>query len=326
MKIPPTWRFLWALLPLALGYLLAAAAGSGQIPNPSLFLRANLAGLLPLVGIGLAMLVILGIAVHAWGEYQRMESREQAEKLADQDRRRFLQRLDHELKNPLTAIQAGLANLGERPDPETLSSVRAQTLRVSRLVADLRKLADLEVRAIEMADVDLSEILSTVVSLAQENPAAVDRRLTLSLPRAPWPLPHVSGDYDLLLLAVHNLVDNALKFTRPGDTIEVRAFEDGANVVIEIADTGPGIPTDELPFIWQELYRGQGARGVPGSGLGLALVRAILERHGGKADLRSRTAEAMSPIAQGTAARSATGTVFSVRLPVHAASAGAHPS
>ena len=318
MKFTAPWRFLWALLPLALGYLLGAASGAGQIPNPSFYMRANLAGLFPLAGFALAMFVTLGIAVHAWGEYLSMESREKAEEQADQDRRRFLQRLDHELKNPLTAIQAGLANLSERPEPETLSSVRAQTLRVSRLIADLRKLADLEVRRIEKSDVDLSEILTTVIEQAQENPTAVDRRLTLSLPRAPWPLPHVSGDYDLLMLAAHNLVDNALKFTRPGDTIEVRAFEDGANVVVEIADTGPGIPADELPFIWQELYRGKGARGVPGSGLGLALVRAILERHGGKADLRSRTAEAKdAPDAiSGPSGSAASGTVFSIRLPV----------
>lgn len=324
MKPVASWRFLWALLPLALGYLLGAASGAGQIPNPSIYMRANLAGLLPLAGLVVAMLVILGIAVQAWGEYQRMETREKSEEQADQDRRRFLQRLDHELKNPLTAIQAGLANLGDRTDPETLSSVRAQTLRVSRLVADLRKLADLEVRTIEKSDVDLSEILTTVVDLAHENPVGAERRLTLSLPHAPWPLPHVSGDTDLLMLAAHNLVDNAIKFTRPGDTIEVRAFEDGANVVVEIADTGPGIPEDELPFIWQELYRGKGARGVPGSGLGLALVRAIIERHGGKTNLRSRT----SPAGETPPISGRTGTVFSIRLPVNqpAAAAGPEPA
>jgi len=323
MKPLPSWRFLWALLPLALGYLLGAASGAGQLPNPSIYMRANLAGLFPLAGFAVAMLVTLGIAVQAWGEYLRMETREQSEERADQDRRRFLQRLDHELKNPLTAIQAGLANLNERADPDTLSSVHAQTLRVSRLVADLRKLADLEVRTIEKGDVDLSEILTTVVELAQENPTGAQRRLTLSLPRAPWPLPHVSGDYDLLMLAAHNLVDNAIKFTRPGDTIEVRAFEDGANVVLEIADTGPGIPEDELPYIWQELYRGKSARGVPGSGLGLALVRAIVDRHGGKTNLRSRTAQAGLDGTSPTLG--STGTVFSIRLPVNLPAASPAP-
>jgi two-component system OmpR family sensor kinase len=99
---------------------------------------------------------------------------------------------------------------------------------------------------------------------------------------------------------VHNLLDNALKFSRPGDTLELHAFEDGAEIVIEVADTGPGIPEDEQPHVWEELYRGQGGRGIPGSGLGLALVRAIAERHNGRVSLRSRLRQ---------------GTVFTLRLP-----------
>jgi two-component system OmpR family sensor kinase len=107
-----------------------------------------------------------------------------------------------------------------------------------------------------------------------------------------------------LFLALHNLVDNAIKYSRSGDTIEVRAFEDGAAVVIEVADTGQGIPDNELPQIWDELYRGQGARGLPGSGLGLALVRTIVERHGGVVGVRSRQGQ---------------GTVFTMRLPIRSA-------
>ena len=104
----------------------------------------------------------------------------------------------------------------------------------------------------------------------------------------------------MLLLAFHNLVDNAVKFSRAGDRVEVRAAEDGANVLVEVADTGPGIPPDELPHIWEELYRATGARGVPGSGLGLALTQAIIQRHGGSVSARSREGQ---------------GTVFTVRLP-----------
>jgi two-component system OmpR family sensor kinase len=179
--------------------------------------------------------------------------------------------------------------------------VEAQTVRLSRLAADLRKLAELETRDLESTPVEMGPLLQEVLEVAQERPEASQRRLNLSLPQAPWPLPAVQGDQDLLFLAVHNLVDNALKFTAPGDTVEIRAFEDGARVVIEVADTGSGIPESEVLHIWDELYRGQGARGVPGSGLGLALVRAIAERHGGQVSLRSRSGE---------------GSVFSLRLPV----------
>jgi two-component system OmpR family sensor kinase len=221
------------------------------------------------------------------------------------ERRRFLQRLDHELKNPLTAIRAGLANAlndstayGQRL---ALASVEAQVLRISHLAADLRKLGELETRPLELTPVDLAELLQEAVALAQEQSGAESRALSLSLPQVPWPLPEVLGDRDLLFLAVHNLLDNALKFTRPGDAVEVRAFEDRASVVIEVADTGQGIADEEVPRVWEELYRGQGSGGIPGSGLGLALTRAVIERHGGRAGLRSRSGQ---------------GTVVTLRLPL----------
>ncbi|KAB2855248.1 MAG: sensor histidine kinase, partial [Anaerolineae bacterium] len=112
--------------------------------------------------------------------------------------------------------------------------------------------------------------------------------------------PKINGDRDLLFLATFNLLDNAIKYTRPGDTIELRAFESGPMVTIEIADTGPGIAEDELPYVWDELYRGHATRGVEGSGLGLTLVRAIIERHGGQTTIRSRAGQ---------------GTVVAVRVP-----------
>lgn len=301
-----TRHVLLALTPalLGLGGLLLLAGGLS--PNPILFLRADLGTLLGLTGLLTSALVLAGLA--AWDQHQRALSA--AQDRAIRDRRRFLQRLDHELKNPITAIRAGLANLTPGANPEgagdALNSVDAQVKRISRLTADLRKLAELETRPIERAPVDLASVLEQVVDFAQDRAEAEGRRLTLTLPRAPWPLPPVPGDRDLLLLAVHNLVDNALKFTRPGDTIEVRAFEDGAQVVIEVADTGPGIPEADLAHVWEELYRGQSARGVPGSGLGLALVRAIVERHDGQVSLRSRAGQ---------------GTVFTVRLPLKAPAA-----
>jgi K+-sensing histidine kinase KdpD len=84
-------------------------------------------------------------------------------------------------------------------------------------------------------------------------------------------------DRDLLALAVFNLVENALKFTYGKEAVEVRALEDGKAIVIEIADSGPGIPPDELSKIFEELYRGANARGIEGSGLGLALAQRIVE-------------------------------------------------
>jgi signal transduction histidine kinase len=220
------------------------------------------------------------------------------------ERHEFLRRLDHELKNPLMAMRAGLANLNgtelDSPQHEIIDSVETQTLRLSRLLADLRKLAELEIRPLDCAPVELSELLQEVVMVSQERPDADERHITLTLPQAPWPLPPVPGDHDLLFVLFHNLLDNAIKFTQPGNKIELRAFEDGSSVVVEVADTGPGIPEEEVPLVWDELYRGENARGVPGSGIGLALVRAITERHAGWVSVRSRLGQ---------------GTVFTIHLP-----------
>lgn len=281
---------------LALYFFLSYDASHDHI----VYLRADLGVLSLILGLGLTALAMLIFGLLDWAEQTRQETITSAA----EERRRFLRRLDHELKNPLTAIRAGLANLTESPSDaarrEALTSVEAQTLRLSRLSADLRKLAELEVRLVERSPVDVPALLHEAFSMAQEQPGADQRHLNLSIPQAPWPLPKIQGDPDLLLLAVHNLMDNALKFSRPGDTLELHAFEDGAEIVIEVADTGPGIPEDEQPHVWEELYRGVGGRGIPGSGLGLALVRAIAERHNGRATLRSRLGQ---------------GTVFTLRLP-----------
>jgi signal transduction histidine kinase len=201
---------------------------------------------------------------------------------------------------------AGLANLSIMDESQdraaSLNSVQSQVGRLRQLVAELRKLSELEIRPLDLGPIDMTSLLEESFTLAEDNPGAEDRTLTLSIPHAPWPLPSIQGDRDLLILAIHNLLDNAIKFTHPADTVEMRAFEDGSSVVIEVADTGPGIPDDEIAHVWEELYRGSGARGIQGSGLGLALVRAIVSRHEGSIDLRSRSGE---------------GTVFTVRLPIN---------
>jgi len=283
-----------SLLPAGAGLTIAALTASGRLTSPILYLRVDL-GTLSLLGsliLSGSLAIHLVVAARAAQKHQRGIARVR-HKTAE-ERRRFLQRLDHELKNPLTAIRAGLANLADGSTTaarqEALASVEAQVMRLSRLTSDLRKLAELETRPLDRAPVDVAELLREAVASAQEQVEAGGRRLALTLPQAPWPVPAISGDWDLLFLAAYNLLDNALKFTRPGDTVEVRVFEDGTSVAIEVADTGPGIPEEELPLVWEELYRGQGARGISGSGLGLALVRAIVERHDGQVTVRSRVA------------------------------------
>jgi two-component system, OmpR family, sensor kinase len=298
------WRLL-ALAPALIGAAAALFLLLSLQPLPVAYLRADVGSLILIAGLMVSLPAAAAVYAVEYCRREKNAAQIQVQEQTAGERRRFLRRLDHELKNPLMAIRAGLANLADAPTvdarQEALCSVDAQALRLSRLASDLRKLAELETRPLETSLVDLQNLLNEACSLADDLAEAGERRMTLSLPKAPWPLPMISGDPDLILLALHNLLDNAIKFTRPGDTVEVRAFEDGSTVVVEVADTGPGIPDEDLRHVWEELYRGKGARGVPGSGLGLALVRAIAERHNGDVSLRSRPGQ---------------GTVVTLKLPV----------
>lgn len=266
-------------------------------------LLAGLAGLLGTVVLAVVTLIRQRAAVAAEAAVRDAVAK------AAEDRRRFLLRLDHELKNPLTAIRAGLANIEQAETMATagtsagtaLASVSAQANRITRLLGDLRKLADLETQQIEAAPVDLPSLLHEVGEAVDALPAAGERVIRVNVPQAPWPLPFIEGDRDLLFIALQNLVANAVKFSAPGDTVEVRASEDGSWLLLEVADTGAGIPEDEIEEVWDELARGRAARSLPGTGIGLALVRVVVTRHGGQVAIRSRDGQ---------------GTVVSIRLPV----------
>lgn len=303
------WYF-WILLsgfPVLAAFSVAVGLQQGMAPNPvfRLQVRADLGTWILLGGVALFLVLLLVIAGLEGAHHLRRQVLASAQREYALSRHRFIHRLEHEMKNPLTTIRAQLAYLSERAGESSLDQVlvdiRTQIERMNRLLGQLRKLAELEEQDIERVPVDLALLLREVVEAGQTHPNYKTRQVHLLLPRIPWPLPPVNGDRDLLWLAFFNLLDNALKFTRPGDTIEIRAFEDGRSVVVEVADTGPGIPEEDLPYVFEELYRGANARGQEGSGLGLALVRAIVKRHGGRVQVRSRPDK---------------GTVFTIRLPI----------
>lgn len=289
---------LFALLPAALGGL--AWLGTfrfGWFRDSLVYARISLSVLLWWAGLFLTV----GLVAALMSAHLAARRGEAAVRAAEADaaaaRTSLLKRLDHELKNPLTALQLEIANIEaqvrelgtEDPSPaRTISNLKAQSDRLHHLVVQLRKLADLSSVAIEHAEVDLDRLLNEVVAEIQTTPEGMARRITLALPQVPWPLPVIRGDPDLLFMAVHNIVGNAVKFSEEGASIQIRAYEDEHQVVIETADTGRGIPEEDQGKVWDELYRGKTAGGVPGSGLGLALVRVIVQRHGGTASVRSR--------------------------------------
>src|SRR5215510_9989384 len=249
------------------------------------------------------------LAIYYWDKRRVAQAQTMyADYLQDtnQKRRNFLRRLDHEIKNPLTGLRAALVNLQEASEGEertrAVGNANRAVERLTRLLTDLRKLSDLEERAIEKFPVDVPDLLEDVVTAIKILPVCNGREINVLIPKVPSPFPMVTGDRDLLVLAVYNLIENALEFTSAEDSIEVRALEDGRNIVIEVADSGIGIPTEDLSKIFEELYRGSNARGTEGSGLGLALVNRIAALHRGGVGVRS------SQIAP-------RGTVFTLRLP-----------
>lgn len=307
MKPRRTWIVALLSLPffigLALDLLLNAREPSATILHFQV--RIDLGTLALLIGG-----ILSGSMLAVWGirelrTRRRQLAQEHVHREAVQLRRRFLAQLDHELKNPLTALRAEIAYLAEEPDvenyPQAIGDMSTQVDRLGRLVSDLRKLAELEDMEIILQPVNMGEVLEEVQEAAQDHPGYEQRQVRLLLLEDPWPLSPILGDRGLLWLACYNLLDNALKFTPPGATIEMRLFETAPWLIIEVVDNGPGIPGEDLPHIFEELYRGENARGSPGSGLGLALVQAVIKRHKGTIDVRSRPGQ---------------GAAFTVRLPL----------
>jgi signal transduction histidine kinase len=149
---------------------------------------------------------------------------------------------------------------------------------------------------LERAVVDVAEVARDVVDLYEE--AAEDKHVELSSSIAPGLT--VEADRARLRQVLANLVDNAVKYTPSGGRVTVTAERDGAEVRIDVADTGIGIAPHDLPRIWERLYRGDSSRAERGLGLGLSLVRAVVLAHGGTISV---------------SAEPGSGSTFTVRLP-----------
>jgi signal transduction histidine kinase len=133
--------------------------------------------------------------------------------------------------------------------------------------------------------------LGPIVEAAMESmrPAAEAKDITIQLERAPEGDDTVVGDPDRLQQVVWNLVSNAIKFTPGGGRVEIALRADGGSVLLEVSDTGTGIPEDERAKLFERFFRSQAVldRRVPGSGLGLYICKAIVDAHGGRIAIRS---------------------------------------
>ena len=199
--------------------------------------------------------------------------------------RRFVADASHELRTPLTSVLANLELLAESLHGEEAEAARSalrSSRRMRRLVADLLLLARTDVGRVTLREpVDLAKVVPDAA--AELGPSSTEHELLLDVQPA-----IVQGDHDELLRVVLNLIENALRYTPPGSSISVSSAIEGADAVLVVEDDGPGVPDELAPTLFERFVRGAGDRG--GSfGLGLAIVRAVAESHGGSVSLQ-RTA------------------------------------
>jgi two-component system phosphate regulon sensor histidine kinase PhoR len=219
-----------------------------------------------------------------------------AEKAAQSRTAEFVSAVGHEIKTPLTSVKAYVELLADGDldgDPAAqrkyLGVIESEANRMSRMLDGLLDLARIEsgVVRIEKRHLALNEVLERTVQLMSA--AARDRGLTLESRLSPLYL-NVNGDADLLNRVVTNLVSNAIKYTPAGGRITVRSHMSDEHAVVEVQDTGHGIPLEAMGKLFQKFYRvEQNARVAPGTGLGLALVKHLVEQiHGGTIEVESQ--------------------------------------
>jgi two-component system, OmpR family, sensor histidine kinase MprB len=199
---------------------------------------------------------------------------------ASRDRqRRLVADAGHELRTPLTSLRTNLdlllqadasGGLDDAARRELLDDVRAQIEEMSTLVGDLVELArDEPLRAV-VEQVDLAEVVDRAVARARRRGS----ELTFDVDTEPW---WVTGESASLERAVTNLLDNAVKWSPPGGTVRIRLNHG----TLSVDDEGPGIAPGDREHVFERFYRSEESRSMPGSGLGLSIVRHVTERHSG---------------------------------------------
>lgn len=190
----------------------------------------------------------------------------------------------HDLRTPLTRLRGRLENLTARPglDSELRGELGSAIAEADNLLATFRAL--LRIARIESGthdrewtDVDLHPLLEDAWDLYQA--VGEEKDIAVHLGSSSGQL---RGDRDLLFQALCNLLDNAIKYSPPGSEVTLTAGEAGNALEISVADRGPGVPAGDLQKVMDRFYRSAAVAGVPGSGLGLALVKAIAHHHGGQ--------------------------------------------
>ena len=210
-----------------------------------------------------------------------------AVRLKDLDRLKdqFVHTVSHDLRNPLNAIgTCAKVLLSDQPTGESralLDAVERSVVRLRGMVDNLLDVARLRDGGLvfRVASFDVTPGLNELLRLYRPLAEKTQKEIALDLPQN---LPPLVADEEKTLRVFHNLVANAFKFTRPGDRITIRGtVENAGSVAFQVDDTGPGIPPERMARLFQPFRAGEGAEAQQGSGLGLSIVKSLVEGQGG---------------------------------------------
>jgi len=234
-----------------------------------------------------------------WEQTQVTQQKEKAEAALRGERealeqsRQLAELVSHEVRTPLSVVKskAQLAQLmkktGKGEDPEAMAAIERAVCYMENLFDDWLASGQLQrdSLAVKASPVPLSKVLEEVAGSITHSAVHAITFADIS------PEIHVNATPGLLRLAVSNIIDNAVKYSPEGGRVEIEVFRRGAGAVIRVSDQGPGIPEDELGHVFDRYFRGAQNKTIRGIGLGLFLVRRIMEGHGGTVNIESKVGE-----------------------------------
>jgi PAS domain S-box-containing protein len=216
------------------------------------------------------------------------------QRIADAARNTFVAQATHELRTPLTNMRLCLETALEDQDSdpnvlrEHFNTLNQETRRLERMVGEMLSVAQIEAGSMQLSndDVRIDKVFEELETDYRQQ--ALEKRLTLTFDLPPK-LPVIRGDRDKLMVTLHNLLGNAMKYTPSDGKVLVAVRTDPSHLIIEITDTGIGISPEEQQLIFAKFYRAKDARvgKIAGTGLGLALAREIARLHGGDVAVQS---------------------------------------